>query len=109
MRGKSYCESHAGEERTRGWLPDAKRGTRHERGYGADWEKRREHVLYRDNGLCQPCLREGRCTPATAVDHVKEKADGGTDDDDNLQAICDPCHKAKTARELARRRKLRLL
>lgn len=42
---------------------------------------------------------QGRVTPARTVDHITPKAKGGTDDDANLQAICDECHKAKTAAE----------
>lgn len=83
----------------RGWKPDAVRGTRQERGYGAQWERLRRQVLERDEGLCVPCTAAGRVTPATEVDHVTPKAQGGTDDLENLQAICRPCHLAKTARE----------
>lgn len=34
-------------------------------------------------------------------DHVVPKAQGGTDDEGNMQAICADCHKAKTEREAA--------
>lgn len=77
------------------------RGSRHERGYGAAWVKTRARILARDMHMCQPCLRKGRPTPAHAVDHIKAKAKGGTDEDENLEATCDDCHKAKTAREAA--------
>ena len=73
--------------------------SRHERGYGYDWTKRREHVMRRDMHLCQPCYLKGRPTPATQVDHIIPKSQDGTADMDNLQAICDDCHKAKTAQE----------
>jgi 5-methylcytosine-specific restriction endonuclease McrA len=75
--------------------------SRHERGYGWQWTKTRAIILARDNGLCQPCLANGRPTPATEVDHISPKHKGGTDDHDNLQAICDQCHTAKTEREAA--------
>lgn len=75
--------------------------SRHERGYGSAWVKTRAVILKRDSGLCQPCLAQGRPTPATQVDHVKPKAKGGNDDHDNLQAICTACHDAKTEREAA--------
>ncbi len=55
--------------------------------------------MRRDNGLCQPCLENGRVTVATHVDHKTPKARGGTDGAENLQAICVTCHKAKTDRE----------
>ena len=71
--------------------------TRQERGYGKEWQKLRRLILRRDNHLCQPCLANGRPTPAEQVDHIKPKAKGGTDAQDNLQSICDECHKAKTA------------
>lgn len=82
-----------------GWKPDAVRGSRQSRGYGAEWERLRARILERDDGLCQPCLRAGRPTPGNQVDHVVPKSQGGTDDPANLQAICDACHREKTARE----------
>lgn len=76
-----------------------RKGTTTERGYGAAWRKIAARIMRRDNGLCQPCLKQGRTTAAHAVDHIVNKGSGGSDDDDNLQAICRRCHKAKTARE----------
>lgn len=73
--------------------------SRHERGYGSEWVKLRQIVLMRDGYLCQACKATGRPTPATDVDHIEPKATGGTDDIDNLQALCRECHKAKTAQE----------
>ncbi|MEW8230368.1 MAG: HNH endonuclease signature motif containing protein [Candidatus Thiodiazotropha endolucinida] len=90
------CENHPREHN---WESDRTRGNRHERGYGNAWEKLRQEILERDHFLCQPCLRKGQTTVARQVDHIRPKADGGTDDTDNLQSICISCHKAKTARE----------
>ena len=56
-------------------------------------------MMRRDPGLCQPCLDLGRTTQATEVDHIINKAAGGTDAMENLQAICVPCHIEKTKRE----------
>lgn len=75
--------------------------SRHERGYGSAWVKTRARILKRDMHLCQPCLTTGRPTLATEVDHVTPKAKGGTDDDENLQAICHDCHVVKTEAEAA--------
>ena len=76
-------------------------GSRHERGYGYTWSaKIRPMVLARDLYLCQPCLTAGRTTQADAVDHIIPKAQDGTDDYENLQAICDSCHKRKTRDEM---------
>jgi 5-methylcytosine-specific restriction endonuclease McrA len=73
-----------------------KKQNRHERGYGYQWEKARQIALSRDNYLCQHCLKKNRATPAQEVDHIVPKAKGGTDDIDNLQSLCPPCHRAKT-------------
>ncbi len=73
--------------------------SRHERGYGSEWIKARARILKRDMHLCQPCKANGRPTTATQVDHILSKASGGTDCDDNLQAICCDCHTAKTQAE----------
>lgn len=82
-------------------MPGWHRASRHERGYGTAWDKLRLVILRRDAYLCQPCLAQGRPTPATEVDHVTPKAKGGTDDEDNLQAICSECHREKSTREAA--------
>ena len=82
-----------------GWR--GQRGTSHARGYGWAWQKLRARILARDMHLCQPCERAGKTTPAREVDHIVPKAKGGTDDPDNLEAICIPCHRAKTEREAA--------
>jgi 5-methylcytosine-specific restriction protein A len=84
------------------------RESRHARGYGTAWGKARKEAMARDKGLCQPCLKDGRVTAAHAVDHIMSKAKGGTDDLDNLQAICRACHLDKTLTELGRRRKRRI-
>ncbi len=81
------------------WQRDGR--SRQARGYGRLWEKLRAAALARDLHLCQPCKRAGRVTPATEVDHITPKAQGGTDTLENTQAICGPCHRAKTAREAA--------
>jgi 5-methylcytosine-specific restriction protein A len=75
--------------------------SRHARGYGTEWTKLRAIVMQRDAHLCQPCKRKGKTTPARQVDHITPKAKGGTDDTTNLQAICKPCHSAKTEAESA--------
>jgi 5-methylcytosine-specific restriction protein A len=79
------------------------RTSRHQRGYGAAWDKLRVHILRRDNGLCQPCLRKNRITPATDVNHIKPKAQGGRDVDENLESSCGPCHDDETLRQQGKR------
>ena len=53
-----------------------------------------------------PCLSRDRVTAAVAVDHVVPKAQGGTDDLENLQSICQECHDIKTQAEKGARLKL---
>lgn len=83
--------------------------SRHERGYGAEWVKTSARIRARDKYLCQACLREGRLTPyrkgiGFAVDHIRPKAKGGTDDDGNLELLCKACHADKTRKDSLRRR-----
>lgn len=99
LTNKRFCEEHTKTEAKHNWQSDKVRGNRHHRGYGNEWERIRKVVLKRDTYLCQPCLKEGRVKAAIAVDHITPKAQGGTDDEWNLQSICNPCHLAKTARE----------
>ena len=94
-----YCSEHAGL--AIGWRQTIKRkGTAEQRGYGYRWKLIRTQVLRRDHYLCQPCLKNGVITPATAVDHIINKARGGADELSNLQSICDHCHQEKTINEI---------
>lgn len=72
--------------------------SRQSRGYGPEWDKTRLRILERDGWLCQckVCKAEDRTTYANQVHHIKQKADGGTDDDDNLASIAAECHKRET-------------
>lgn len=75
------------------------RGTTAERGYGYAWQKFARQYL-RENPLCVECLKNGRTTAATCVDHVvpfKGNMDKfwGVD----YSALCNPCHARKSANE----------
>ncbi|MDO6718825.1 HNH endonuclease [Psychrosphaera sp. 1_MG-2023] len=94
---QGFCELHKDES---GWFNNEKlKGNRHQRGYGRRWEIDRRDALRRDKGLCVVCRNNGRTTAATQVDHIVPKEHGGTDDQSNLQSICDCCHLRKTATE----------
>lgn len=71
---------------------------------GRPWRRKRERILKRDGYLCQPCKRRDTLTLAKEVDHIVPVAEGGTDEDDNLEAICKPCHQCKTQGEAKRGR-----
>lgn len=83
---------------------DARRASSAARGYGAEWRKRRQRILTRDNWCCVTCAKTGRVTPASEVDHVIPRAEGGDDSDSNLQSLCRTCHLEKTRSEVALRR-----
>lgn len=91
-----YCPAHV--HLLDGWKKVAKVSA-DDRGYDWAWRKLRNRILERDKYLCQVCLALGIVTPATEVDHIVNKAAGGTDDESNLQSICDHCHQAKTRSE----------
>ena len=65
---------------------------------GRPWRRKRAAILLRDEYTCQSC---GVITLELEADHIVNRARGGSDDEDNLQALCVPCHKAKTAAESA--------
>lgn len=101
--GSGYCATHQADRKL-GKFADKHRGSRHERGYGSDWDKLRKLILSRDKGLCQEHLRQGKARPARIVDHILSKGEGGTDDPGNLQSLCQACSDTKTQAEALRAR-----
>lgn len=103
VANSSRCEKHKAQMINS--FADPERGSRHDRGYGYAWEKRRQRVLMRDGGLCQQCLANGIVNYCAGkkygahVDHIIPKAKGGADIDSNLQTLCVDCHRQKTGRE----------
>lgn len=80
--------------------PDAWREglTTAQRGYGGKWQRYRLKFLER-NVLCVMCAAQGKVTAANVVDHIVDHR-GNQDlfwDKANHQALCQPCHSAKTA------------
>ena len=83
--------------------------SRHDRGYGAAWNRQRKLVLERDSCLCQcaHCKAEGRVAVATQVDHIVSRSkaqafgwsEARTESMGNLQAINVQCHVRKTIEE----------
>ena len=78
---------------------DQRRGSAHSRGYTYRWSQEAKRYLDQ-NPLCVACFARGKITPATEVDHIVPhrgdmrqfwRAEG-------WQALCKPCHSAKTAR-----------
>lgn len=73
----------------------------------------RRRILARDGRVCQACGVKcghgnfGDTAPPPAIDHVVPLIDGGANEDANLQTLCVPCHKVKTAAEAGRRAEAR--
>lgn len=51
----------------------------------------RAKVLERDGNACVWCGSPG----PFEVDHIIRYVDGGSNDADNLQTLCEPCHRSK--------------
>jgi len=62
---------------------------------GRRWMAMR-HVVLVEEPICKICGRKA----STQVDHIIPLSQGGTDERDNLQGICDNCHEEKTAKDL---------
>jgi 5-methylcytosine-specific restriction protein A len=67
---------------------------------GTTRKNRNARILSKEP-LCRPCQqkRPSVVTAATQVDHITALELGGTEDESNLQPICDACHVEKTNRE----------
>lgn len=93
---QGYCEDHQDKIRTK----DRQRGTAHQRGYDARWDKARlEHLD--EYPLCIDHKKRGYIEVATVVDHIiPHKGDQKLFwDRDNWQSLCKPCHDRKTQLE----------
>ena len=66
---------------------------------GRALQRTRDRIFTAACGLCAECARQGLVKLASELDHIKPVARGGGNDDDNLQPLCDECHKDKTARD----------
>lgn len=70
---------------------------------GSAGVKDRISIRRRDCGLCQECRRQGRVSIGRVVDHIVPLWNGGSDEPENKELLCNPCHDAKTACEAAQR------
>ncbi|NIE95175.1 HNH endonuclease [Acinetobacter sp. Tr-809] len=63
---------------------------------GRPWRRLKAKIHLRDKYTCQSC---SVVTMELELDHIVNIAQGGNDDESNLQSLCVPCHKDKTQRE----------
>jgi len=92
LTSETYCAAH--KEKF-----GVARGTRSSDGYGGAWRKIRDAYLSNHPTCANPYQLHGGDVPATEVDHIIARRKGGSDDPDNLQALCKGCHSRKTALE----------
>lgn len=72
----------------------------------AEWERVRQYVIIRANGLCERCKVRGIIKPGKEVDHIIEITEDNKDDwniiynPKNLQYLCSDCHNEKHGRSI---------
>ncbi len=88
--GDKYCEKH------KPMHPEDVRSA-DKRGYNSRWRKA-SGIYLKCHPLCEECMRHGKTTKATVVDHIKpHRGDPQLFwDTDNWQALCKKCHDHKT-------------
>ncbi len=91
--GTARCEKHKREA----WVQKAT----YKRVSGRRLQKQRAELFSREP-LCRECDRRGHVTLAVIRDHIKPLAEGGDDDDENIQPLCQACSDEKTEAERRR-------
>lgn len=91
-----YCGEHLRMH------PEATRSAS-KRGYNSRWRTASKAFL-KEHPLCAECMRHGKYTQATVVDHITPHRGNMTLfwDKKNWQSLCKPCHDKKTGREDSR-------
>lgn len=115
QHANGYCEEHQQEylnETAERYAHNA-RNTKRRYGFNPyntkQWKRTRDVVIAMQQGLCQHCLAKGIYTPFDEVDHIKPVAQlqQCTLDEfcniDNLQCLCNECHRIKTGQERSSR------
>ncbi len=73
---------------------------------GRPWRRKRERIALRDQYTCQMHKAIGQWLvvdlPDGICDHIVPTAEGGSDDDSNLQWLCKQCSDTKTQEESKR-------
>jgi len=88
-----FCAEHEKQEAVR--YEKYGRDPAVRRRYGRAWKKLRAHFILL-HPLCEQCKSEDRLTAAEEVHHILPLANGGTNDEGNLMALCKSCHSKIT-------------
>ena len=91
IQGGGYCPACRARGMGASW-----RGSRRAAGLPPGWAQTRLAILRRDGFAC---ATPGCPYAADQVDHITPASRGGSDDPTNLQSLCTPCHRRKSARE----------
>ncbi len=86
----TYCEEH--QKLMDQHYEHFVRGYDGNKRYGPQWRKIRTRYV-KKHPLCEMCLKEGRFVPVEEVHHIVPLAEGGTNDESNLMALCRSCHE----------------
>ncbi|HEX2594793.1 MAG TPA: HNH endonuclease [Rhizomicrobium sp.] len=70
-----------------------------ERLRGRVGQAQRARRLKRTDGLCEHCLKLGRTTLATVVNHIVPLVQGGSDEDSNTENVCREHDLIETAKQ----------
>lgn len=99
LEGSRFCARHKAQGEKARTQFFQKRSS-NKLGYTYTWQKARAAFL-REHPLCEQCLKEGRTTAASVVDHIVPHKGDMTIfwDRSNWQSLCDSCHSVKTAKE----------
>jgi 5-methylcytosine-specific restriction protein A len=84
-----YCDKH--KKQVNKDYEKYKRDPEVYKRYGHRWRKIREEYI-NAHPLCEECEKSGKLIPAQEVHHIIELDAGGTNDFDNLMALCKSCH-----------------
>ena len=96
LDGGARCERHPREQ----WVKKAD----YKRVSGRKLQKQRNDLFCREP-LCRCCDAKGFIALAVIRDHITPLGEGGTDDDANVQPLCQACSDEKTAQESMRARR----
>ena len=108
-KGQSYCPKHQAEYEQRKAehkkILDKKYDTFYRNAESSKiyasmrWRKLRNWWIKR-HPLCEECLKRGLIQSAEVVDHIQPLRDGGAAwSAQNLQSLCNSCHRVKTIAE----------
>lgn len=98
--GRSRCDDCTRAIRKR-WDRGSVLNRQHRmRGSGGAAQRLRRKVNTQGGSSCMGC-GTWHPAPSIRIDHVHPVGKGGTDQDDNVQPLCVPCHRIKTRQEQA--------